>query len=181
MMNVKGNKPSVMVMKFEDFNCAEAAKRKGEAYVREPDFTFLIHDCDDNDHTPLTLQTIRQIIRERKARRTASASTAAGEVEDEEATDELPQLQTAKLLSGHSSDATDEEVHGIKLRGNVRNWWNELTEMLQPEDWPVKIWSITLSIFKIGSVCGGVKMDALRVRRHFEEGEVEEVEKEINS
>ena len=120
MRNLKGNKPSIMAMKFEDYNHAEDAKRKGEAYVREPDFTFLIHDGQDDDHAPLTLQTIRKIIEERKARQSASAYTAAGEVE-EEPTDEPPQLQTAKLLSGHSSDATDEEVHGIKLRGNVRN------------------------------------------------------------
>ena len=170
LMNVKGNKPIIMAMKFEHYHRAEEAKQNGEAYIPPPEFTFFIHDEDGE--TPITLQTIQEIVNKRKPRQTSSTSTTA-ECVQEELTDDPLHLQTARVLSGHDFDTTGEEVKGIKLRGNVRGWWNKLTEMLQPEDWPNSM-VYYVEHLQDRVLCGGVKMDALRIRRHFEDGEVED-------
>ena len=164
MGNLKGNKPSIMVAKFADFATAEEAKKRGVEYARPPSFTFLILE-NGGQGTPITLKAIQKMVDKPG---TSSSLAEGGSMS--------LQLQQATVLLHYDSDeeAEDgEKVRGVRLNGHTRLWWDELTRVLQPENWTeTMVFYVEHLISKVE--CAGVKMDALRIRRHFATGEVEE-------
>ena len=164
MGNLKGNKPSIMVAKFADLAMAEAAEKRGVENARPATFTFLILE-NDGQGTPITLKTIQEIV----DKRVTSSALAEGKSTS-------LQLQEATVLLHYDSDeeAEDgEKVRGVRLNGLTRLWWDDLTRVLQPDNWTeTMVFYVEHLISKVE--CAGVKMDALRIRRHFAAGEIEE-------
>lgn len=170
MRNVKGNKPSVMVTKFAEHARMKEAEERGEEYIPAPSYIFLIIDDDNGDGRPITLQTIQEILNERRAKH----SGLKAEGEEEEIPSEYLYLQTAKILQHYGSDGEEAEVEGVKLRGSSRGWWSVLTHLLQPDNWTEDmVYYVQHLTRRVKCADVETEMEALRVKKHFENGEVE--------
>ncbi|CAF9925246.1 MAG: hypothetical protein HETSPECPRED_005785 [Heterodermia speciosa] len=166
--NLKGNKPSIMVAKFADHARAQEAERRGEEYIRPHAFTFLILE-NSGEGIPITLETVQKIVDEQ--------AISLGLSEEEPTS---LQLQEATFLQRYDLDNAKEvgtKLQGVCLKGYVRFWWDELTRLLQQDNWAeTMVFYVEYLTSKVE--CEGVKMDALRIRRHFAEGELGEEDEE---
>ena len=167
--NLKCHKPSIMAENFRAYYKAQAAQKRGEEYKYIPPSIFLILD----EGGPFSIQTAEEIIDEWGKWQ----SERSGEETDSEPMANIDgkgllHPESAYLLRyGQSTYVKGDEVHGVVLEhGGARNWWNELTKRLQPEDGR---WSDTMEWYveylQPGVECGGNKMEAFRVKRHFPE------------
>lgn len=164
--NVKNNKPSVMAEKFRHAGLAKRAEARGEVYVYAPIPTFLILG------EPYTLQTIQDIVNEEMAEKAKRSAVQSGS-DAENASIETPILTLETAYLAAYDDAKDElvegevEVTGVRLPlGSTRDWWDELTKHLQPENW-TETMEFYVEYLTTPVVCDGERMDALRGRRHF--------------
>ena len=180
--NLKGNKPSIMPSRF----AAYAAHERGERYIAPPTFLIL------NKHfTFEQLQGVYAEIRE-EHKDTKQQSEDADENDKEiknhnendnnQTENDNPKVSFTPLeISPTKYTRYDEtqkvSVQGEELRcvklplGGTRYWWDVLTTRLQPENWPetMEFYVEHLTAQVVDSE--GIRMEALRVRRHFAEGE----------